>query len=120
MPRSRFGEVIEGPADRFGLELDPGLSERLVADTAYNDALPLLSFTLEKLYAKCAAHRRLTCQAYEELGGVSAAIKHTADAILKDTNYAGRPADDARMRDLRRAFYRLVSDAGIRWPARCC
>ena len=34
MPRSRFAEVIEGPADRFGLDLDPGLTERMVEDTA--------------------------------------------------------------------------------------
>ena len=108
MPKARFGEIIEGPADRFGLELDPGLSERLVEETGYNDALPLLAFTLERLYAKCKAQGRLTHQAYDELGGVSTAIEHAADAILKDTGYAGLPADDSRMRDLRRAFYSLA------------
>ena len=130
MPRSRFGEVIEGPADRFGLDLDPGLSERMVEETAYNDALPLLAFTLEKLYEKCKAQGRLTLKAYDELGGVSAAIKHAADAILEETGYAGLPADDPRMRDLRRAFYSLarVGEEGqftrriARWsrmPASC-
>jgi formylglycine-generating enzyme required for sulfatase activity len=108
MPRSRFAEVIEGPADRFGLDLDPGLAEQMAAETAYNAALPLLAFTLEKLYDKCKAAGRLTTQAYDELGGVSAAIKHTAEAILKETGYKGLPADDPRMRDLRRAFYSLA------------
>jgi tetratricopeptide (TPR) repeat protein len=108
MLRSHFSEVIEGPADRFGLELDAGLSERMVEETAYNDALPLLAFTLEKLYEKCKAQGRLTLKAYGELGGVSAAIQHAANAILDEAGYAGLPADDPRMRDLRRAFCSLV------------
>ena len=49
MPKSRFGELIEGPADRFGLRLEAGFTERLVEDTRYDDALPLLAFTLERL-----------------------------------------------------------------------
>ena len=65
--KSRFGEIIEGPADRFGLRLDAGLSERLVEDTGYNDALPLLAFTLERLYTECGADGELTLQEYEKL-----------------------------------------------------
>ena len=49
MPRSRFGQVIEGPAEQFGLDLDAGLAERMVEETTYNKALPMLAFTLEKL-----------------------------------------------------------------------
>ena len=101
-------QVIEGPADRFGLDIDAGLSERMVQDTADNDALPLLAFTLEKLYERCKPQGSLTVKAYDELGGVSAAIKHAADAILEEAGYAGLPADDPRMRDLRRAFYSLA------------
>jgi formylglycine-generating enzyme required for sulfatase activity len=108
MPRSRFSEVIEGPAERFGLDLDSGLAEQMVEETAYNDALPLLAFTLEKLYEACKARRWLTLQAYDALGGVDASVKHVADAILKESGYADLPADDERMRDLRRAFYRLA------------
>jgi formylglycine-generating enzyme required for sulfatase activity len=130
MPRFRFGEVIEGPAESFGLTLDAGLAERMVEETAYNDALPMLAFTLEKLFEKCKSHGRLTFKAYDELGGVSAAIKHAADDILEGSGHAGLPADDARMRDLRRAFYSLaqVGEEGqftrriARWsrmPASC-
>ena len=130
MPRSRFAEVIEGPADRFGLDLDPGLAERMANETAYNDALPLLAFTLEKLYETCKTQGRLTLKAYDALGGVAAAIRHAADAILKETGYAGLSAEAPRMRDLRRAFYSLarVGDEGqftrrtARWsqmPASC-
>ncbi len=40
--------------------------------------------------------------------GVSAAIKHVADRILEATGYQGLPPDSPRLRDLRRAFYRLA------------
>jgi formylglycine-generating enzyme required for sulfatase activity len=43
-----------------------------------------------------------------EFKGVSAAIKHVADRVLEENDYAGLPEDDPRMRDLRRAFYRLA------------
>ena len=99
MDRSHFSTVIEGPADRFGLDIDAGLSERMVQDTADNDALPLLAFTLEKLYERCKPQGPLTRKAYDELGGVSAAIKHAADAILEEAGHAGLPADDPRMRE---------------------
>jgi hypothetical protein len=130
MPRARFGEVIEGPADRFGLDLQPGLTSRLVEDTRYEDALPLLAFTLKELHKKGCADGILTLEEYEALfpevpvdepdgtrttyRGVSAAIKHVADTILEDAGYAELAADDRRMRDLRCAFYSLarVGDRG--------
>ena len=108
MDRSHFSEVIEEPADRFGIDLDAGLTGRMVQDTAYNAALPLLAFTLERLYEKCKLQGRLTREAYDELGGVSAAIKHVADAIVEQAGYAGLPADDPHMHDLRHAFYSLA------------
>ncbi|MFZ0257278.1 MAG: toll/interleukin-1 receptor domain-containing protein, partial [Gammaproteobacteria bacterium] len=132
MPRERFGEVIEGPAKRFGLGLQSGLTERLIEDTAHSDALPLLAYTLERLYQhlleQCSNQgstlKNLTIEAYEKLfppvvvreakdrqteyRGVAAAIKHVADEILKEAGYRDLPPDSARLRDLRRAFYRLA------------
>ena len=114
IPRSTFATLIQGPADRFGLDLDAGLAERMSSETAYNDALPLLAFTLEKLYTACQPERRLTLGAYEQIGGVSGAIADTADAILREKGYDVLSDDDVRMRDLRRAFHALaqVGEAG--------
>ena len=130
MPPDRFGELIEGPAGRFGLTLGPGLTEQLVADTRYDDALPLLAYTLEQLHHKHGAGGELGIQQYRDLfpaverrspdgttalyRGVAAAIKHTADAALRDMGYGGLEADDPRLRDLRRAFFSLawVGEAG--------
>jgi formylglycine-generating enzyme required for sulfatase activity/energy-coupling factor transporter ATP-binding protein EcfA2 len=142
MPRARFGELIEGPAQRFGLRLGAGLTERLVEDTRYDDALPLLAYTLRQLDEKCCTeptpegipkrlpHGQMTLDAYADLfppvtldepggktvryRGVAAAIKHTADEILRDASYVGLGEGDPRLRDLRRAFYSLaqVGEAG--------
>lgn len=121
MLRSRFSEVIEGPAAIFGLDLDPGLTERMVEDAAYADALPLLAYTLQRLCETYGADGKLERTEYETLfppvavhgseakvRGVAAAIKISADKILKDTGYLGLPNGDPRMRNLRSAFYRLA------------
>lgn len=147
MLRSHFSEVIEGPAAVFGLDLDPGLTERMVEDAAYADALPLLAYTLRRLYETYGADGKLELADYETLfppvplhgsatkvRGVAAAIKISADEILNRTGYAKNggplPDDDPRMRDLRSAFYRLaqVGEEGqftrrtVRWsqmPGSC-
>jgi hypothetical protein len=41
--------VIKGPARLAGMEVDPDLVARLVADTGSGDALPLLAYTLAEL-----------------------------------------------------------------------
>jgi hypothetical protein len=52
LSRARLAEVIARPAQRAGLDLEPGLVERMVEDTAGGDALPLLGYTLHQLYQR--------------------------------------------------------------------
>jgi hypothetical protein len=40
-----LAEIIEEPAERFGLELEPGLSAQIIKDVHNADALPLLAYT---------------------------------------------------------------------------
>ena len=124
MPKPRFGELIRRPAERFGLRIDPGLTERLVEDTQFDDALPLLAFTLEKLYEGSDDKSLISLKQYEDVfpdvtvrssdgtleshRGVSAAIKFVADAILRDSGYDKLQANDRILRDLRRAFFSLA------------
>ena len=49
MPERHF-VIIRGPARLAGLRLEDGLVEAMVGDTATRDALPLLAFTLRRLY----------------------------------------------------------------------
>ena len=53
-PIGSLAEIIEKPADRFGLVLEPGLSERIVEDVQTADALPLLAYTLKTLMSRAA------------------------------------------------------------------
>jgi hypothetical protein len=86
-PLSAIGslaEVIEKPADRFGINLEPGLSEKIVEDVHTSDALPLLAYTLKELHDRGGGDRRLTLDEYQGLGGVQGAIAAKLDFVLSD------------------------------------
>jgi formylglycine-generating enzyme required for sulfatase activity/energy-coupling factor transporter ATP-binding protein EcfA2 len=72
-----FGVLITGPAKRASLTLEAGLETRLVKESGGRDALPLLAFTLEKLW-KERNDQRLTLKSYEALGGVEGAVSTRA------------------------------------------
>lgn len=103
-----FGELIIGPAKRSNLELQPGLRERLVAESGGGDALPLLAFTLEKLWQKwrerggpMVSQRGerwdLTVADYEALGGVAGAV--SSQAKLCWNPETSHEADAAALRE---------------------
>ena len=72
-----FGALITGPAVRSRLTLEPGLEARLMKESGGRDALPLLAFTLEKLW-KAREDEVLTLKAYGVLGGVEGAVSTRA------------------------------------------
>ncbi len=70
-----YKEVIEGPARIGGLKVEPGLADRLLADLAMGDALPILGFALQRLYTECVALGCLTLDAYlNKLNGLKGVI----------------------------------------------
>jgi WD40 repeat protein len=81
-PREQIGSVIVKPAERVHVEVAPDLLERLKQETPTTDALPLLAFTLEKLYRRYAADKKLDLTEYQDLGGMEGSIKHTAKEIM--------------------------------------
>lgn len=82
--------VIEAPARRVGLELEPSLAERLQRDVGQEPgALPLLEYTLDLLWQRREGSR-LTQRAYEELGGVTGALTRTADQLIDGLSPAQR------------------------------
>ncbi|HRP66615.1 MAG TPA: TIR domain-containing protein [Thauera sp.] len=104
MDASHFAEIISGPARVAGLELEEGLVEALAHDTGRPDALPLLAFTLNRLWRDFGDDRRITLDEYRErFGGLEGAIRHEAEAVLG----ALAPGDEA-LGALRRAFRQLV------------
>ena len=103
-----FGELISGPAKRSNLELQPGLRERLVAESGGGDALPLLAFTLEKLWQKWKERGGpmlsprgerwdLTVADYEALEGVAGAV--SSQAKLCWNPETSSEADTAALRE---------------------
>ncbi|MBL1101990.1 nSTAND1 domain-containing NTPase [Streptomyces coffeae] len=75
-------EIVTAPVAAVpGVDYESGLVERILADTGDEPgALPLLAFTLDRLWQ----HQRrglLTHRAYEELGGVTGALGHHAERL---------------------------------------
>jgi formylglycine-generating enzyme required for sulfatase activity len=113
-----FRQVIEGPAQRVGVRLETGLSDRLVRDTPTGDALPLLAFTLRELWDGRADGAGLTLKQYDDIGGLAGAVRRKADEVLATSG-----ATDEEIEALERAFIdhlvRLTSDGqAAKQPAR--
>lgn len=86
MPLRSFPEVILGPARLAGLRLDDGLVEAMVNDTGTRDALPLLAFTLRRLYERFGGDGRLTVHEYESLGRLEGAVREEAQRVIAEAN----------------------------------
>lgn len=82
LDRHALATVIEQPARLAGIGIEPGLVDRLVADTGTGEALPLLAFTLEQLARGVARGGQLSLDRYRELGGVQGALVGRADEAL--------------------------------------
>jgi formylglycine-generating enzyme required for sulfatase activity len=113
-----FRQVIEGPAQRVGVRLERGLTDRLVRDTPSGDALPLLAFTLRELWDGRADGAGLTLKQYDDFGGLAGAVQRKADEVLATSG-----ATDEEIEALERAFIdhlvRLTSDGqAAKQPAR--
>ena len=119
MPQGAYAQVIEGPVARLAstpraLKIDPKLTEQLLADIeagGAKDALPLLAFTLERLYLEHGGDGDLTLAEYQHLGGVRGSIEAAVEGAL-------RAADTNRMiPDDRRARLALLRRGLIPWLA---
>ena len=82
LSEDKLREAIEIPARRFGVTLEPGLADRLLADVADEPgALTLLQSVLHKLWLN-QKDGYLTHAAYEQAGGAAHALANGADATL--------------------------------------
>ncbi|MFT5135700.1 MAG: hypothetical protein ACI8XV_000726 [Arenicella sp.] len=97
--------VIEEPAKLGAITLEEGLADRLIQDTGSPTALPLLSFTLWKLWRDYREDGIIDIREYEDLGGLEGAVAKEAQGLLK-------PAEEEA---LRKVFLRMVrlTDEGV-------
>ncbi len=96
LTRAELGSVIEHPAQRVGLRVEPGLTEALLSDLGDEPgSLPLLSTALLELW-QARQSGRLTLAAYRSSGGVQGAVARLAEgayAALSDGRARDRSFD---------------------------
>ena len=103
MQASELRRVVELPAGRVGLRVEPELADALVDDVeGESGALPLLSTALLELWQK-RQDNTLTLAAYRESGGV-----HGAVARLAEGTYARVPDEQKPL--VRALLLRLVGE----------
>ena len=88
LPWERVTEVIVKPAERVDVTFSEDLIHRLKADAPNSDALPLLAFTLEKLYRAYAVDKKLELSEYVSIGGMEGSIRHTVEQIIPANSLA--------------------------------
>jgi formylglycine-generating enzyme required for sulfatase activity len=114
MPRGAYESVIEGPARRLAqtrrpLTIEPALTQALLGDIeagGAKDALPLLAFTLERLYVDYGGDGDLTLAEYRQSGGVKGSIEAAVAGAMAAADSDPRTPRDkaARLALLRRAL----------------
>ena len=101
MNRESLQLAIECPATLKQVELEAGLAERILNEVGQEPGnLPLLEFALTQLWAK-QQRRKLTHQAYTEIGGVTKALANHAEAIYSQLN-------EGEQKQAQRIFLQLV------------
>jgi formylglycine-generating enzyme required for sulfatase activity len=112
LSRAAYRDVITKPAAVYTrqvarLDLEPELVEALVKGASGADALPLLAFTLQRLFLDYAPEQMLTKAHYDAMGGIDGSIDlKLAEAKAK----AGTVGTDANLR-------RLIVPALATWDA---
>jgi DNA-binding SARP family transcriptional activator/WD40 repeat protein len=100
--RDELAQAVSAPARQGGVEFEPGLVSRIVADVVGQPGgLPLLQHALTELWVRRDGHV-LTERAYDETGGVRGALARRAE----DLYMALPPTGQAVARQL---FLRLVT-----------
>ncbi len=101
-----LAEIVRRPAEAAGLDFERGvngvsLDERLLEEAGGADTLPLVQFTLQKLFENRRVEGNktlLTVAAYDALGGISGAIDQAAERTFGEL---GKGEQDALPRLLR-------------------
>jgi TIR domain len=96
LPIFRFCHAIEQPASRYGVELEPKLVDALIEDASGSDALPLLAFTLQRLWRQFSAEGRIRLENYAVVGKLHGLIEDAAERALRglDPSAARGPLED--------------------------
>jgi len=82
LPVYRFATAIEQPCLRYGVEIEPRLIEALMEESGGEDALPLLAFTLQRLWRQYSKEKCIRGEHYHAIGKLSGIIEDAAERAL--------------------------------------
>ncbi|MGB1090837.1 MAG: beta-propeller domain-containing protein [Oceanobacter sp.] len=119
MPVGEFRAVITGPAQRLKdtprkLQIEPALVDTLLQDIetgGSKDALPLLAFTLERLYRDYGTDGDLTLAEYQSMGGLKGALNKAVEQAYDDA------LNDPKLPNDQDAIIKLIRRGLIPWLA---
>ncbi|MBU1212608.1 MAG: SUMF1/EgtB/PvdO family nonheme iron enzyme [Alphaproteobacteria bacterium] len=99
---SAYRDVITKPAAVYArrvarLDVEPELVELLVEKSTGKDALPLLAFTLQRMFDLYHNEQRLTVADYEAMGGIEGSIDR---ALVESQKIAGAAGSQYNLRRL--------------------
>ena len=94
LSQSAYRDVITRPAAVYArrvarLDIEPDLVEVLVGKASGADALPLLAFTLQRMFDIYHKEQRLTIADYEAMGGIEGSIDRALAEAQKAAGTAG-------------------------------
>ena len=105
---AELAEIVRRPAEAAGLDFERdvagvSLDDRLLEEAGGADTLPLVQFTLQKLFENRRVDDKrtlLTVAAYDALGGISGALDQVAEYAFGDLGEAERDALPRLLRQL--------------------
>ena len=101
LPVHRFGATIEQPAARYGVEIEPQLMDALMDDAEGQDALPLLAFTLQRLWRQYQGEGVIRKSHYEAIGKLSGLLEDAAERALRGLDPQAPDSGGGRLSDAR-------------------
>ena len=103
MQQNELTAAISKPAAKLGVQFEKGLVEQLLREVGTEAGrLPLLQFTLTKLWEK-QARRQISFEAYQQLGGLEKSLVQYADEVWQSFQH-----DEKQQARLRYALVQLV------------
>jgi WD40 repeat protein len=119
MPIGEYGDVIRGPGRRYvqagrPLAIDEGLIDALLIDIQNGrtkDSLPLLAFTLQRMYLRFGDSGKMMLDGYEKLGRLRGSIAAAIERVMELAD------DDRRIPVDRKARMILMRRGLIPWLA---
>lgn len=103
MQQSELTAAINKPAAKLGVQFEKGLVAQLLREVGTEAGrLPLLQFTLTKLWEK-QTRRQISFEAYQQLGGLEKSLVQYADEVWQSFQH-----DEKQQNRLRYALVQLV------------